>query len=66
MYAIQVNDSIGVQMLGRYHSKRHAEIGMKMNGVRGRVVKTPPCELADFTIEHEFNVFRLLGNGGER
>ena len=63
-YKIKVKDSIGVAMFGRYHSPRHAEIGMRVNGISGEVVKSEPYELATFTIQHEFNVFNLL-NGKE-
>lgn len=63
MYAI-VTKTMGVAHLGRFHKREHAEMSMKMNGISGEVVKTPPYVLADFTIQHEFDVFNLNMKGG--
>lgn len=47
---------------GRFHSKRHAKIAARLNGRLFKVERCAPYELADFTISHEFQLYRFVAS----
>lgn len=45
--------------IGKFHTEKAAHIAADSNRINACVVKAKPYELPDFTISHEFQLYKL-------
>lgn len=56
----QIKDINGEYSFGTFHRKENAEKAIKLSGMRAvKIVKCEGWQLADFTISHEMEVYKI-------